>query len=363
MTNGDSLKGFVDNATPKKNSTVCSFKPSLDGEKKTFGVDEVKVFGIFGYRVYMSKLIPTGGQKERIFAEVLVNGKASLYKHLGLFYLDKDSILLLPRPKDKEVLVGNRSYLVTDSRYVELLSAALADCAFKVGKPRYYEKGLTDVVQRYNQCLGVPVTAHKTNSPWTKVGVRGFVAFDQASVSLKGFENFSMNQSRSIPFGFGIDISSPRISDRIFFLLEAWLVNKSFQGFSEEILPNSIRRTDIYFNPHFVKVPVGLQLNLKHMRSTPYLKFGFSQYFLTSFSATAISETEASGTVMTYRYSVPVNQRNQAGVWIGAGYSKRLSFVRLFAEARYERNSGFINSGNGSNSSGSVVNILFGLTY
>jgi hypothetical protein len=362
MANGDSLKGYVDNAAPKKNSAVCSFKTSLNAEKQTFGVDELKAFGIDGYRFYESRLIRIGDRKERAFVEALVKGRVSLYKHLGLFYLSKDSIFLLPPPRDKEVIVGNSKYLVADSRYIDLLNMAFVDCKMKNGKPRYYEKGLTDVVQRYNECMGVPVTTPKTSKSWTKISARGFVAFDQASVNLSGFENFSMNQSRTVPFGLGIDISSPRISDRTFFLLEAWRINKSFQGYSEETLPNSLRRTDIYFNSNFIKVPIGLQLNLKRESSTPYLKFGFSQYFLTSFSASAISETEASGIVMTYRYSVPVNPRNQSGIWIGAGYSKRMSLVSLFAEARYERNNGFV-SGNGLSSSGSAFNILFGLTY
>jgi len=363
--NGDSLTGFIENGTVKKNSKVCFFKAQRGKAREAFTPDELSAYGILDYKYYDSKTISVeGGEKKKAFVEVLVKGRVSLYRYIDEFYLEKDSIFLLPRAKGREIETDNGRFTITDKKYVGLLNYFFKDCDLKADKTSYNEKALIYLVQNYNRCKGAAGTVHKTSRAWTHVTANVFFVYDNSSVKLTGFENYSIAPSTSMAFGGGIAVSAPKITDKTFVCLELWYIKKIFQGYSESSYNNSVTRSDLYIHPDFLKIPIGIKYNFLQESNTPFVKAGFSQYFLTSVSAKVMEDKETSGLVVTTDYQLTLDKRNQTGVWIGAGYIRQLNHLAsLFTEVRYEMNNGFVEDNLISHSSGTSFNILFGLRF
>jgi hypothetical protein len=141
---GDSIGGFVENNTSKENSKVCYFKAKRGAKKVAFLPSELKGYGVIDYKYFKSKEIKLAdGQKKTVFLEALVKGKASLYSYVDSYYLETDSVFLLPRPTVKEVYRENASFLKKDARYIGLINIAMANCGLKADNTAYEEKDLT----------------------------------------------------------------------------------------------------------------------------------------------------------------------------------------------------------------------------
>lgn len=93
----DTVFGQVNNASYRKNSTVCTFRASKTDTIQTYGPDD-----LFGYRImdgkyYISKYVPQQGKK--MFLEYLVKGSLDVYflqeaDNVNRFYIAKDTLPL-----------------------------------------------------------------------------------------------------------------------------------------------------------------------------------------------------------------------------------------------------------------------------
>jgi len=366
--NGDSVSGFVDNGSDKNNSRFCVFKPAKRSKKVKFLPNQLVRYGFIDDKLYESKEIITrekgGSRKSLIFMEVLVKGQVSLYLLEGEFYLKKDSLFLLPKAVKEEVKINDRTYLKISTKYVSILNIAFADCNLTANQTKYEERSLTYLVQNYNRCKGVTATVFKTQMPWAQLNASIFTGVDRSDIRLDGFSDYAVKNSISMPIGAGLEFSSPRISDKSYLNLELWYVKKFFQGYSESYSLSNTVRNDLFFEASLLKIPVGIRYNFLQESHTPYIKCGLVQYITLSVSARVISESENNGVVTTDRYDVPINNRNPYGIWVGVGYTKKIaSKVSGFIDVRYEKNKGLGDSSVNSSSSGSTVNLLFGLKF
>jgi hypothetical protein len=168
---------------------------------------------------------------------------------------------------------------------------------------------------------------------------------DFSRLKLEGFD-FSFQNSVSAVIGAGIDLSSPRLNDRIFFTIEATYLKQFHQGYHEIISSSQTIRTDYLFNMTFIRMPVGFRINLFEDDNTPYIKAGIVQYFKVKSSIEVVEENESKGKVTTSSARHDYLGKNQTGYWIGLGFSKAIWGTKKgFIECRYERASGFIGQG------------------
>jgi hypothetical protein len=364
-SNGDSLAGLVDNRSNKMNSRTCYFKPSRKSQKIKYLPNELKGYGLIDYKYYEAKNIPiTKNQREYVFVEVLLKGKASLYRYGEIFYMEKDSLFILPKESIKEVVINDTRYFKRDRMYANILNYLLKDCNLNADKIKYEQRSLVNLFQNYNRCTGAPGFVYKTQKRWTKIDTRVFTGIDQASIRLNGFDDYTFRKSVSVPFGVGFDFSSPRLSDKSSFVLEAWYSKTLFQGYSEVVDEFTTIRNDLILNTTFLKVPCGFRYNFSHDSFTPYIKAGFVLSFPLNASGRIVSETELSGVVTTERYDAVFAKKEQTGIWASAGCIRRINqFLSGFLEVRFEENNGFVNPSAYHSSHGKNLSFLIGIKF
>ena len=93
LTPQDTLHGLIENNSGFKNSTVCTFKKSIDDTVRLFGPDEISGYYFNEGKYYVSREY----ESQRYFYEFLVDGRLSVYvkqdNDLGNHYfIERDSL-------------------------------------------------------------------------------------------------------------------------------------------------------------------------------------------------------------------------------------------------------------------------------
>jgi hypothetical protein len=369
--NGDSLAGFVDYRSDKRNAKSCWFKTSTKSKKIEYKPTELKGYGFQNDKVYTSRNITVPGKTTRlVFLQVLVQGKASLFKYVDLFLMERDSLFVLPQQSVKEVDIKDskaqnadaQRYQMTERKYIGILNYVMSDCHLNANKTRYEERSLVNLIQNYNRCMGSAGLVYKSNKPWTKLSWSVLAGVDQST--LKGSSDFDFKTSISVPAGVGLELSSPRLSDKNSFTLDVWYVKKLFQGYGETISATQLR-SDWVINASFLKLPFGFRHNFFQEARTPYFRVGVVPSFLLYRSSQILSETQSGGVVTTERSNPEIMNKSQLGFWMGAGYCQRINWRFIgFVEVRYEKNSAFIFPAPiNSPSTGVTMSLLVGLRF
>jgi hypothetical protein len=370
---GDSLTGLVANRTSRTNSSQCRFKQNEKSEVVRYAPADLRSYGIYGYKQYRAEEIFIRGRKQRVFLELLIAGNMSLLSYRDIFFLQKDSLVLLPRPAKQTVQENGKTFNAVDQRYVGIVRAMMKDCALKDGQFLYNESTFTDRVNRYNECLGKPGIEIKGKVPRNRITLSILSGVDYGQVHADAdkpygmhikVNQFKFNTSLSVPVGMGLEWSTPRRNDKRFFGIEVWYDKKFYQGFAEANTNGAMLRSDLIMQVSYLKVPLNLRFNLRREENTPYVRIGFTEYFTLTASSEYRDESEVNGVVSTTDDNTPIQKKNAEGFWLGAGYSRRLfQEVAGFVELRYELNTGFTYPTPGSKASGGAANLLIGIKF
>lgn len=363
--NGDSINGLINYKSDNANSKYCIFKATRKSKTEKFKPENLKKYGFIEDKNYESyQLLTPEKTKQPVFLETLVKGKVSLFKYNDIYFVKKDSLILLPKDKENEVIVNGVRYSTNDSRYKGLLNIIMIDCQLKADQINYKEKDLTNLIQNYNRCKGTVGLTFKSKKPWSKITPLALTGFDLSSVKLDGFSEYSFKQSISSFIGLGLENSFPRINEKIHFIVELWYFKKFYQGYSQTETSYGPTLNDLYIHTSFLKIPIGFQINLASEASTPYFKAGLVKYFLLKSSADILSEANSGGTIFTTDSSVSFDKKGPLGFWFGAGYQRKINrLFTCFLEGRYDSNNGFTNSSVNATSSGRTLDLILGLKF
>lgn len=127
--NGDSVAGWVDYRNAKRSERVCTFKSSPKAPKEKLTPKDIKAYGIIGDRIYVVKTLPVlNGNPVTGFVNFLADGALKLYSFQGIYYVETDSIILLPPTYSKDVTVKGKAYKQTVKPYINILNRLLAPC-------------------------------------------------------------------------------------------------------------------------------------------------------------------------------------------------------------------------------------------
>jgi hypothetical protein len=362
---GDTTVGFVNYRVDKYNQRTCYFRATRHDKTTIYRPDELKAYGFSGDKYYESRVVDVGkGRLASRFFEVLVKGTASLLKYGGQLYLEKDSLILLPRLEGKLITLDEKKYIQPNKTYVALLNIALGDCQLSAYKTQYRDKDLTYLIQNYNRCKGEAGIVFKEKLEWTKFTPYIFSGIDNAHIQLTQFGPMKFRTSNSPVYGAGFNLSSPQLFSRTLVSVELWYTKKIYQGYSEDSEFGGVTRKDLYLHADLIKLPVSFVYHFTRATSTPYINLGFVQYVALHSSVQMISETENGGIVTTSHESPKKPDKNPTGYFVGAGFQRMISFgITCFAEVRFENNNGFAYKGSGALSSGQTLNLLFGLKF
>jgi len=333
LTNGDSARGFVEYTNSFLHERWCRFRSEKDGEIQTFTPSDLASYGFNITRRFISKELPIDGQSTLVFAQLLEQGRMNLFLHHDIFWVEKDSLYRLSPPKRKQVQTADGPKMQQDNQFIGILNFLVMDCPVDVKKARYEVRPLTELVRMYNSCKGKREVIEIDEYRWTKVNVQAFVGVQYSTLS-------SPNKSSSVSpiAGLGLEVSSPRINDKLYFVAETWYFQYVFQTHNEYVGQGFVIQTDVTTKGKSIKVPVGFRLNLLPEQKTLYFKFGYAITIPINLTSTTIVEREQGGVVTTSVSTVSENAlMSKGGFWGGVGYVMAINpRLKLFGELRVD---------------------------
>jgi hypothetical protein len=309
--------------------------------------------------------IPGGISDGKTFVKIHAKGPIQLYQYRKEFLVRKDSLILLPTPKSKVVETSQGQRSRVDSRYKGLLNFLVADCKLSADETRYTEFDLTNLVNNYNRCKGFE-PLHRKPKPLLKANYNIFAGYNRSDLTVEVPDPVTFNTSNTVVGGFGVDLSSPRIFDRIFFTIEAWYVKNFYQAYYEKQVSINTVHNDVHMEFTSIKVPIGFRYNFLKDVNTPYIKGGLVLNHLFDHTIGTIQETESTnGQVNTTKSSgTDLLQKGPKGIWFSVGYNRKLlKNLQLSIEFRYDQGESFIGTGLQSFSHVKNYNFLLGVRF
>lgn len=361
----DSINGFVAYRSDAKNQEECLFRQTRKGETIRFNPEQLRAFGFHGDKQFRSVNSPhESGSSRKVFAKQLVRGNMSLLKISKDFVLMvKDSLIFLPVPKSKDVKNSEGNWSKRDKRYVGILNYLIRDCQLSADQTSYTEGDLTNLLHSYNRCKGVEVSL-ANQKPLGKLNFLVFGGYARSKMEMDLFTDVAFSPSYSVLAGAGLELSSPRIFDRLFFTTEVWYHETFYQAYDKGPFAGNIRHQDIFIDVSYVKIPVGFKYSFRST-NTPYVKVGMSFTALNKINVRTFEEVETpDGTVYADENFGGYDVKDPKGVWMAMGY-ERIVFgkVKMFGELRYERGEGFIGTPIQSFSKLNNFNLLVGIRF
>ena len=242
--NGDSLAGFVDYRVGGKAWTQASFRASKKGTTERYTANEITAYGFRGNKRYESIFLPN--KSNRGFAECLVKGPMSVYRYKGQFYIKKDSVVLLTKGEDQIIETSQGKFYHSKNTYKGLLNVLLADCNLKADNTPLSEKSLVSLAQNYNRCKGGAGKLFKEEQPSLRVNYYALAGVNLSSLTTAGMDRNAFRKDYSSVFGAGLDLSLPKLTDRILLSLEVDYTSYSTHGYQEVHTETKITRSDYF---------------------------------------------------------------------------------------------------------------------
>jgi len=369
--NADSIRGFV-RYMGGKNDTRCDFKSSKRIKRTSFKASDLIAYGFDDGRSYISMSLPgPDAPKDKVFVRVVANGPLILYRYDKTFYVKKDSLILLPIPKGKivdPVEEGGNKMEKKDKRYVAMLNQLMADCQMIADDASYSEGDLMKLVKNYNRCKGYDVEYAK-HKPFYRMNVGALGGYVSSNLYIKEsaylpFDPFytTIDPAKTVIGGISLDISSPRIYDKLFLTLEGWYFNATYLGTDYR----GTRLQDITIDVNSIRMFVGLRYNFLHENSTPFFKTGFSGTISRDVDVKSIVEGENALGQVFYEDDVTGTMflKKAKGFWLSAGYDYLITGkMKAFVELRFERADGYFGTPIDADSKLNNYSLLLGIRF
>ena len=151
---GEKISGFVNYKENKTIYEYCEFKNTLNGNVIKYSPEKISAYGYDNIKEFIAKPL----NNKNVFLEVIIKGKASLFKHLKKFYLELDNVF---KELENEIVEYQNDDLVRykrkSNRYKGILKVFFKDCPkvnSKINNVAYLEKSLSKIVVDFNTCKG-----------------------------------------------------------------------------------------------------------------------------------------------------------------------------------------------------------------
>ena len=291
----DTLRGIIDYRTDTKNARSCRFKADGETAYKEYLPNEIK-----GYRLsdtgacYLSKSFPIDGEQRTFFAEYLLEGGVSLYRHkestVEYFYLvDADGKVATIRETGDVIhlrddqITAQRIKLVEATKIFQKSQKTLKELW---AMPQVSAEQLLKLTRAYNKEFYAEVeeTEFYQKDIKSSDGLIARLRFE-AGVGISNMKFFPNSPQYYDPiettsllpiFGVGTDIILPRLSKNL--LLQAMLYYSYNKGDPEQEKHYPFKREWTF---HDVSLQVGAAYSfLPEKRISPLVRAGVALDYL-----------------------------------------------------------------------------------
>ena len=335
---GDTLNGFVNYKVGLKKFEICSYKKTKEQKDQVnYYPNQIDGYGFVGDRFFEAKEI-TAEESKKVFIEVLVKGKATLYRYNSDFFIEKNDSIFKQLVNEVSIEYTELGYREKQSnRHIGVLTYLFSDCP-KVKKKaqtvQLKEKALVNLTKAYNDCFNEPSIVFLENIPWLKANV-GFSP---------GCFSSELGNATAFSFGAFVDISVPRVNERISIHTGAQYVSANFEG--------SSTRSNRFFNFSYetttimeqLRIPVGIKYTFPEKKVTPYFAVGVMNNINLKTNMVSMVEREriVNNVLENFEESADLDT-TRPGFWAGIGIKKTIkNTLNAFLELRFERSTGFV---------------------
>jgi len=335
----DSISVLVDYRSERVSSKRFTYKEGKHSPKKHFYPDEILAYGFnTGKRFTTQTITETRGTPTTVFMEHIVDGKMSLFQYQETFFVFKDTLYRLTRPFERQSSTPEKRGILTKKLYIGILNHLLSECNLSAVKTNYNETQITNLVQNYNRCKGASGVLYKAKLPKSKIHWQLFAGYEIAKTKTE--LPYSFIKSSSPLFGATVDLSAPRIFDKLAVTLETSFTKKLYQGYSVHNPSQTFTvRRDHFLNTNLSRIALGLRYSFLKEAFTPYIKAGGSYTIQSRVKYRVLQETEyGDGSVDTEEFTTRYAGKKIIGLWTGIGINKSVyDRYKVFIEVRFER--------------------------
>lgn len=336
----DTSWGFVNYRENGRAHKVCNFKSSTEGAAITYHPADISGYGYVNDRFFESGIIQEDDQtSDSVFLEVLVKGPVTLYKVNASFWVKKEG---QEQPyyeltnETKDTYVNGGWVRKNTNLHISTLSMLLFDCAeirSSISSVHLTERSLTNLIEKYNRCMGVDVKPFKDKKSWTKVsvGIAAGINFSKltvdASNNLSAYLAGPFEISPAPMAGLTLDISSPRLSERFSFKANIFYLNSKYRhdNTSHSDIASITQRDYVTIKLQQLKIPLGIQYTFPERKFTPFINAGVSNTLHLSSSSTWEQEVTSDTDVSMYEKE-PIHIKDNAfGFWGSVGVLRPVS--------------------------------------
>lgn len=206
---------------------------------------------------------------------------------------------------------------------------------------------MTSLISNYNRCQGDFRSRFVSQKPKTAVSLAVFGGVHADQLHAEDIPSSAISQSVSPYGGARIEISSPRVYDRISLSLEVLYMKKKYHANFAEIFVSESSYYEYTINTSMVKVPLGFKYSFFEDHNTPYIRFGYVHTFSSDADAKITTDRvlQNSSVYTTKKEKTYPSRKSQGGYWAAVGYTYQVRKpFSLFVEFRGERTGGAIDS-------------------
>lgn len=347
---GDTLTGLIKDGFTPRNSRLCLFKASRNGNVVRYHPEDLRSFKIGEDKYYAAKVVSVKGKPERVFTEVLLEGDINLYHQRTdkeySYYLEKDEGSLIglvnrDREYERESNWFSRGY----STYEEAKIPEFRDTLYnlfedskevqrQVYKVRYNNKSFIDITKSYVEetCPGTECISYESELSRNR---ERFGVFTGLHLSKAFFEDggAETNINSTVPFGIFYHIPLSFIHDRLSFQNEVILRRLQYDEIYNA--PNETIYTKLKWD--VVGIPLLLQYRISVKRFSPTIGLGKEIGIVVNSDIVALTEGKEvyeDPVITSYEYIY----RLQKGGWfvdLGMDYNVNRKFS-LFSNIRIQ---------------------------
>jgi hypothetical protein len=217
--NGVTKAGFIKYNPKARNKSTISFKEKPDDQPTTLTARDIEGFKISRFNIHVISVPSVSRFDSLIFAELVIQGKASLAvnENEHILILDGQYLNMIIPIDYKRVNTLHEAYSkrIVDIREIGRVKNFLTGCDLKVDYPKLTNTSISEIVTEYNQCQSAPQTNRKSR----KLYVEPVIGFTTSFLQFKGkesagLENVKFDPSTALNFGVNLSFNSGSFVDR-----------------------------------------------------------------------------------------------------------------------------------------------------
>ncbi|MDN4165878.1 hypothetical protein QWY31_10205 [Cytophagales bacterium LB-30] len=325
---GDSIVGEANWKVSNSSYKECVFRDTANQENTvTYSPNELKGYGFYNGVRYTSYSL----NNSLVFMRVIIQGKLSLYKYKGSFFVAKDGSPLIELVNSR---VSSKKKVVGQNAYLGVLNYLISDYPqqnnLDLKNVKLNFRSLHRLVSTYNDYFdnGSKSFLYQDNIIEIEVQVIGGITSSRFQIESKIQEyqvlTKPFNTNSNLSLGLGLALNSPYLNPTISIVsFPYWFRAEYYLGYQTSTSFEK-RWDEAQINTNQFKIPLGIEWAHGTLKNKIKAGAGFSYTYHIISSNEWTTYTQTNSTITKNYTEVLPLKKNQFGYWLSIGVRKHI---------------------------------------